>query len=627
MTSYRRLSAAAVCLLAPFAVSQAPVNMSPNLTSPSGSVPQNIYAVDLNNDGVLDLVQDTVNQPNGFTVSIANGDGTFKAPVFYSVPGSGNTGITSTYPTPIATGDFNNDGKADMVVQISGTSQLEVFLGNGDGTFQAPKTVAVGLPSGYYLTSAPMVASDFNQDGNVDLAVVAAGSGSCCTNTVYVLEGNGEGSFSSPHAVYTATGEHVIYNLVTGDFDGDGKPDIALTDDQVMQGSYFGTALVVLYGSGNFTFDKTTAYTVSNSAQLTIASGDLNGDGRTDLFGLMSSTPQQLAVFYAGSSRTFESYFIDLPDSMIVGDPTYPYFPTPLTSDLVMADFNGDGRMDIAGTEFNDSGSSNGVPTMVYFVAGANPGEFTIQTSPLDTSASNQFYSNPVVADENHDTKPDIVIDQASSDSATTSTITTQLNGETEGVFPNCSAPGSGNGILLCSPAVNGSTSSPVSFSASAISFGQLRKIELWVDGAKVNEQFNAWEHNAWFEWSGAFASGSHYATLYAADTDNRLSRLNFDFTITGPACAAPSSDGVNVCAPANGSTSSSPIQVAAAAKIAGTLNRMEIWVDGEKEYSETNSLSFNTALTVPAGDHRFDIYAVNNAGTKYESTVYDTVN
>lgn len=122
MTSHPCFTAAAVCLLAPFALAQTPAMMTPNISSPSGAVSQNIYAVDLNNDGVLDLVQDTLNQPNGFNVSIANGDGTFKAPVFYSVPTAG------LVPTPIATGDFNNDGNADVVVLIAGGNQIVELL-------------------------------------------------------------------------------------------------------------------------------------------------------------------------------------------------------------------------------------------------------------------------------------------------------------------------------------------------------------------------------------------------------------------------------------------------------------------------------------------------------------------
>ena len=621
MTSYRSLTAAGVCLLAPFALAQVPVTMTQNTTSTGGSVPQDVYAVDLNNDGVLDLVQDTIIQPGGFNVSIANGDGTFKAPVLYSVSTS-NSGQTSSSPLPIATGDFNNDGKADVVVQVSGTNQLEVFLGKGDGTFQAPKTVTVNLPSGYYLTSAPIVASDFNQDGNVDLAVVASTSGTCCTNTVYVLEGNGEGSFSNPHGIYTDTGSRVIDGVVVGDFDGDGKPDIALTDDGVMQGSYFGTALVVLYGDGDFTFDKTTAYTVSNSAQLIIASGDLNGDGKTDLFGVVKSTTAQLAVFYAGSSRNFESYFMDL--SGTFSDPSDPFFPQPLAPSMVMADFNGDGRMDLAVAGYANNSSS---PEIAYLLAGANPGEFTVQANPLKNLGSQQWYSNPVVADENRDTKPDLIINQATSNAATTSTTITWLNGTPDGYWGGCTYPQTGNGIGLCSP-VSGTSTSPVVFNASANSFGQLRKIELWVDGSKRAEDNYAWEHNAWFNASLNIAAGTHSATLYAADIDNRLSHLNFSFTVSsGSGCTAPSSDGVHICLPTSNSTGPSPVQVTAAAKIAGTLNRMEIWVDGVKKFTETSSLNFSTGLSLATGKHEFDIYAVNNAGTKYETTVYSTVN
>ncbi len=594
--------------------------MSPNVSSTSGAVAQNVYAVDLNNDGVLDLVQDTLNQPNGFTVSIANGDGTFKAPVFYSVPDSSTT--TGASPTPIAIADFNNDGKVDVVVAVTGTNQLEVFLGNGDGTLQAPKTVTVVMPTGYYLAQAPMVAADFNRDGNIDLVVEGSSNGTCCTNVVYVLEGNGAGSFANPLGIYTATGQHYVDGIVVGDFDGDGKADIALTDDLGFQGSYTGTTLAVLYGNGDFTFDTTTPYIAGGSDQLRIAAGDLNGDGKTDLYGVYDSTTQELAVFYAGSSRTFASYFTGFPSGVSVGDPYYaPFFPLPLTPELAMADFNGDQKMDIALASTANSGGAN----MIYALAGANPGEFTFQTSPLPNLGSQAFFSNPVVASESNDTRPNIVINQSSSISATSSSVTTQRN-STTGYWGNCTYPKRGNGIGVCSP-VSGSSSNPVNISATANSFGQLRKIELWVDGTKISEQHNAWEHNAWFASNSVFASGTHNATLFSADVDNRLSRLDFSFTVgSSSTCAAPASVGVNICAPVSNSAVSSPVQVAAAAKIAGTLNRMEIWVDGVKKFTETTSLSFSTTLTLPAGSHSFAVYAVNSAGTKYLSTVNATV-
>ena len=96
-------------------------------------------------------------------------------------------------------------------------------------------------------------------------------------------------------------------------------------------------------------------------------------------------------------------------------------------------------------------------------------------------------------------------------------------------------------------------------------------------------------------------------------------------FTIT-PSCSAPSSAGVNVCSPVNGSTVSSPVTVQAASTITGTLARMEVWVDGVKKFTETTSKSFTTSIALPTGSHRFDIYAVNTAGTNWLKTVNATV-
>jgi hypothetical protein len=157
---------------------------------------------------------------------------------------------------------------------------------------------------------------------------------------------------------------------------------------------------------------------------------------------------------------------------------------------------------------------------MVYLLAGANPGEFTTQITPLENYGSQQFYSNPIAIGKSQDDRPSIAINQATSYTATASSITAQLNATT-GYWGNCAFPKTGNGIGVCSPA-SGTTSSPVNLSATANSFGQLRKFELWVDGTKVNEQHNTWGHNAWFAWSGAFASGTHSASFFAADIDNR---------------------------------------------------------------------------------------------------------
>jgi hypothetical protein len=608
-----------------------------NHTTTSGYTPANIYAVDLNNDGIPDIVQDTTQTPNGFTVSIANGDGTFKAPVFYSVNGSTNSGVI---PSPIVSGDFNNDGKVDLVVQLTGTNQVAVFLGKGDGTFESPKYVTLTLPSGQVFAASPIIAADYNQDGKLDLVAV---SGYQYTNrSVIVFEGDGVGGFSNPHTVFTSGENTTIFSLVTGDFDGDGKPDIALA--QTTGGclnQFCGTTLHVLYGDNEFGFDDVTMYSVSTGL-FTIASGDVNDDGKTEIFGLNhiltggpgTSPSEQLGVFYGNLDRTFNNVFVTLPNPGFGEDYNYP---GELTPELTMADFNGDGIMDLVASDLTYSSNNTPEAKLVVFITGQAAGEFTQQSVALP---SYQFNSNPVVANENGDVKPDIVISQSNNltnSNTSPSYLTTAINesvgnGDNTGNnFSPCTYPSIGQSMNLCSQSA--STSTNQVFNVSANSFGQLRKIELWIDGNKLDEEYNTWGHNAYMNYSSNFTAGNHAGTIYAVNIDNTKLSLELGFKVdTNGACTYPPDYGVapnyglNVCTPVAGSTIASPVQVSAAAYVSGKLDRMEIWVDGVKKYTETTSLSFNTSLTISSGDHELEIYAVNTAGTKYEKVVDITV-
>jgi hypothetical protein len=611
-----------LCIVAPLAtcLAQTPASFKTS-TSTSGYTPENVYAIDLNNDGISDLVQDTVQGANGFTVSIANGDGTFKAPVFYSVTGNPSAGETSN---PIASGDFNGDGKVDLVVLIPTTNQLALYLGKGDGTFQAAKYVTVALPFGQVFSTSPIVAADYNQDGKLDLVAVTEHDYEY--PSVIVLEGDGSGGFSNPHTIFSGGQTTDIYNLVTGDFDGDGKPDVALTAATgCMDGSFCGTTIHALYGNGDFGFDDTTVYSVSTGL-FTIGSGDLNGDGKTDLFGLNHAETEQLGVFYGNSDRTFNSFFVNLPNPSFGG---YTNIPGELTPELAMADFNGDSRMDLVANDLTFSSSNNPEAKLVFFLAGDSAGEFTQQTVTLPTYVDT---SNPIVALESGYLKPDVVINQSNNmyvGNSAPSYITVLENQAAGNSSPGdtwspCNYPSTGQGFNFCS--ASDSTASNQVFNVAANSHGQLRKLELWVDGNKIAEQYNTWGHNAFMDFSSNFGAGSHTGTFFAVNIDNTLQRIDFSFMVDAAgSCSAPSSDGVNVCNPVNDSTVASPVQVQAAAKIAGTLDRMEIWVDGVKKYTETSATSFNTSLSLSSGDHEFDIYAVNTAGTKYEKTVYAT--
>ena len=94
----------------------------------------------------------------------------------------------------------------------------------------------------------------------------------------------------------------------------------------------------------------------------------------------------------------------------------------------------------------------------------------------------------------------------------------------------------------------------------------------------------------------------------------------------TAAACSAPSSNGVHICAPTNGSTVSSPVVVKAASTVAGTIARMELWVDGVKKYTATSSKQLNTTISLAAGSHRFSVFAINTADQKWQSVVTATV-
>ena len=121
---------------------------------------------DFNGDGRFDLSVSVTctNTPCGFGfvwIFLGNGDGTFQSPITY---GSG-----FVYPTGLAIGDFNRDGKLDLVVSDDGPGTIYIMPGNGDGTFQAPQPVGGFSTNGYLGGAGYLATADLNDDGTVDL--------------------------------------------------------------------------------------------------------------------------------------------------------------------------------------------------------------------------------------------------------------------------------------------------------------------------------------------------------------------------------------------------------------------------------------------------------------------------
>jgi hypothetical protein len=169
----------------------------------------------------------------------------------------------------MAVGDLNGDGNPDLAVANVGVA---VLLGNGNGGFGKPRLIGPGTPS------SAVAIGDLNGDGNPDLAVTQPGSpAEFGSGGVSVLLGNGNGGFGKPQ-LFDA-GALFARAIGIGDFNGDGKPDLVF-----IRGSAFGKpeAVSVLLGNGDGSFGPATEYSAGFEA-LSLAIGDLNGDGKPDL--------------------------------------------------------------------------------------------------------------------------------------------------------------------------------------------------------------------------------------------------------------------------------------------------------------------------------------------------------
>jgi hypothetical protein len=181
---------------------------SPN----TGNSPTYIAVGDFNGDGKLDLAAvNSTGIGSSMTILLGNGDGTFTA-----MPDSPANGYDLG---PVVVGDFNRDGNLDLAVKDEYGGTLMILLGKGDGTFN----FFWSIPIQVYTNDQNLVTGDFNGDGNLDLAVVNAGN-----DTVEIFLGNGDGTFTaaadSPNSGNSPT------SIAVGDFNGDGNLDMAVTN-------------------------------------------------------------------------------------------------------------------------------------------------------------------------------------------------------------------------------------------------------------------------------------------------------------------------------------------------------------------------------------------------------------
>ena len=311
---------------------------------------------DLNGDGKLDLA---VANQNSSTVSVllGNGDGTFQTAISYDV---------GEAPYGVAVGDFNGDNKLDLVVANNGMGNggsASVLLGNGDGTMRAAPSYGAG--------NAPYWVSvgDFNGDGKPDLALA-----NFSNNSVDVLLGNGDGTFQSPLTYSLGQGLYP-QSVAVGDFNGDGKLDLVVADGYV----------TVLLGNGDGTFQPPANYNVGSSYSVTV--GDLNGDGKPDL---------AVANFAPGGENGSVALLLGNGDGTFQYETSYVVGARP--NSITMADFNGDGKPDLAVANF----FSGNVSVLL------GNGDGTFQTAV--NFGAGAYTPSVAVGDFNGDGKPDLAV-------------------------------------------------------------------------------------------------------------------------------------------------------------------------------------------------------------------------
>jgi hypothetical protein len=334
----------------PAANSQTPsFQLTPNYPGGNG-----IAVADFNRDGNLDIAV-TRNGGCG-CVLFGNGDGTFRAGTQLYVP-------NLYLQAPIATADFNGDGIPDLLltgINFEGTdSKLVLYLGKGDGTFQAPDgTFQAPIVTDVGTVLGSVYVGVLTGDGKPDVLVLdSAGT------ALFVFLGKGDGTFTP----LTPDLSIQTNSLVLGDFDGDGHLDIAFPTTN---------GFAVALGNGDGAFG--TPIVTTGTPPTALAAADFNGDGKLDL---AAGTTSSVVIFLGNGNGTFRPPVETLPISGAI---------------LAAADFTGNGKFDIV--------ASDGFYAGVFL--GQGDGTFTEKSSYAISGG------DITVGDFNNDHKLDFVTNQ-----------------------------------------------------------------------------------------------------------------------------------------------------------------------------------------------------------------------
>jgi hypothetical protein len=322
----------------------------PAVSYPAGFGILQVGTGDFNGDNMTDIAVSNAGS-NAVSLLLGKSDGTFGAPI---------SAATGGYPVGVATGDFNGDGNLDVASANEADSTVSVLLGDGHGGLSPHTDYAVDFNPVW------MISTDLNMDSKVDLVTVNAGD-----DSVSILLGKGDGTFQ-PALTYPVTPGANPYEVAVGDFNGDGKLDLAVTD--------FDTNTVsVLIGNGDGTFQPHVDY-ATGLFPYDVVAGDFNADGVLDLAISNSecsvpgaNCPGTVSVLFGNGDGTFQQH-VDYPVGI------YPI-------GVATADLNGDGGSDLAVA----NAYSNSVSLMLNLpVIGIFPNALNLGTEKVGVKSNPQ---------------------------------------------------------------------------------------------------------------------------------------------------------------------------------------------------------------------------------------------
>lgn len=339
---------------------------------------------DFNNDGILDIIT-----PN--FIFLGRPDGTFGPPI----PTNPERLGADLDCADFAVGDFDHDGNLDIVIFDQFSPGLRVLFGKGDGTFRVGDRM---LLHGGTASPTSIAAADFNNDGKLDLAVATD------VPEVEILEGDGRGNFSLANTLQLGPSLISCFTQVrAGDFNNDGNVDLAVLQPTTPSPN----TLSAWFGNGNFAFDEVVLNHYASAVHLTTV--DINQDGFTDIMVSFDVSPPGASrsphIFELPFNSGVDGYFGQGSRSLKLQNLIIPSDTVGEAVGAVLAaDIDGDGTNDIVSLGFDLSGRSS------VFVWKGNPDGTFQQTPAVQFTISGEHGGVGLAAgDFNRDGKIDFL--------------------------------------------------------------------------------------------------------------------------------------------------------------------------------------------------------------------------